>query len=77
MSIFIFTQINSFSFFDNFSFCLFVLFGFAQIQNVRSESETVIPKDSPTPTPTPEKTHNVVAAYYDVENFPTAELLLE
>ncbi len=65
-----------FRFFGLSIFLLFVCLGFAQIQNVRSESEAVIPKDSPTPTPTPEKTHNVVAAYYDVENFPTAELLL-
>ncbi len=30
----------------------------------------------PSPSPTPELTHNVVAAYYDVQNFPTAKLLL-
>lgn len=69
----------NFRLFGLFIFCFFVVIDFAGIQNVRSESERsqiVIPATSPTPTPTPEKTHNVVAAYYNVENFPTAELLL-
>lgn len=71
-------------------FCLFVTVAFAvQFPNIKTKAENffqlnendgfhqasvVLPTLSPSPTP--ELTHNLVAAYYDVQNFPTAKLLL-
>ncbi len=56
--------------------CLFVGFLFAaQLPGVKSQSQSVnLPIVSPSPTP--EQQHNVVAAFYDVQNFPSARLLL-
>lgn len=41
---------------------------------ISNQTGVSIPVSSPSPTP--ELTHNLVAAYYDVQNYPTAKLLL-
>jgi hypothetical protein len=69
---------------------LFVTAAFAvQIPNIKSNAENIFQSNensetkqisivlpSLSPSPTPELTHNLVAAFYDVETYPNAKLLL-
>ena len=70
--------------------CLFIGIAFAaQLPIIKSKAENLFQSDEnaipnqanivlPTllPSPTPELTHNLVAAFYDVQNYPSARLLL-